>query len=65
METNMQIAKELAAAAEELISIAKPKKGQIFVLGCSTSEVLGNKIGTGGSSETAGRYYIFERSDRI
>ena len=49
----MQIAKELAAAAEELISIAKPKKGQIFVLGCSTSEVLGNKIGTGGSSETA------------
>ena len=47
METNMQIAKELAAAAEELISIAKPKKGQIFVLGCSTSEVLGNKIGTG------------------
>lgn len=40
----MQIAKELAAAAEELISIAKPKKGQIFVLGCSTSEVLGNKI---------------------
>ena len=53
METNMQIAKELAAAAEELISIAKPKKGQIFVLGCSTSEVLGNKIGTGGSSETA------------
>ena len=32
----MQIANELAAAAEELISIAKPKKGQIFVLGCST-----------------------------
>ena len=49
----MQIAKELATAAEELISIAKPKKGQIFVLGCSTSEVLGNKIGTGGSSESA------------
>ncbi len=53
METKEQIAHELALAAEELIAIAKPKKGQIFVLGCSTSEVLGNKIGTGGSSEVA------------
>ena len=53
METKEQIANELTAAAEELIEIAKPKKGQIFVLGCSTSEVVGNKIGTGGSSETA------------
>lgn len=44
---------ELTAAAEELIGIAKPRQGQIFVLGCSTSEVLGNKIGTGGSSEGA------------
>ena len=53
METKEQIVSELTAAAEELIAIAKPKKGQIFVLGCSTSEVLGNKIGTGGSSEVA------------
>ena len=53
METKEQIVQELTAAAEELIEIAKPKKGQIFVLGCSTSEVVGNKIGTGGSSETA------------
>lgn len=48
-----QIAEELTAAAEELISIAKPKKRQILVVGCSTSEVLGQRIGTGGSSETA------------
>ena len=53
MKTKEQIVSELTAAAEELIAIAKPKKGQIFVLGCSTSEVLGNKIGTGGSSEVA------------
>ena len=53
METTEQIVSELTLAAEELITIAKPKKGQIFVLGCSTSEVLGNKIGTGGSSEVA------------
>ena len=49
METKEQIVQELTAAAEELIEIAKPKKGQIFVLGCSTSEVVGNKIGTGGT----------------
>ncbi len=48
-----EAADQLAAAAEELISIAKPRKGQIFVLGCSSSEVLGAKIGTGGSSDVA------------
>ena len=47
------IVRELTAAAEELIGVAKPRRGQIFVVGCSTSEVLGNKIGTGGSSEVA------------
>ena len=47
------IVSELAAAAEELISVAQPRQGQIFVVGCSTSEVLGNKIGTGGSSQVA------------
>lgn len=47
------ILNELTEAAEELISIAKPRKGQIFVVGCSTSEVLGSKIGTGGSTELA------------
>lgn len=48
-----ELARQLAAAAEELIAAAKPKKGQIFVLGCSTSEILGSKIGTGGSCEVA------------
>ena len=47
------ITKELTEAAQELIAIAKAKPGQIFVVGCSTSEVIGNKIGTGGSSEAA------------
>lgn len=47
------IAEQIAEAAEELIDIAQPKQGQIFVLGCSTSEVVGNKIGTGGSSDAA------------
>lgn len=47
------IVQELTAAAEELIAVAQPRPGQIFVLGCSTSEVLGQKIGTGGSSQIA------------
>ncbi len=47
------VTRQITEAAEELIAVAKTKKGQIFVLGCSTSEVIGNKIGTGGSSEAA------------
>lgn len=47
------ITRQLSEAAEELIGVAKAKQGQIFVVGCSTSEVIGNKIGTGGSSEAA------------
>lgn len=33
-------------AAKELIEIAGLKRGDIMVVGCSTSEVLGEKIGT-------------------
>ena len=47
------ITKQLTEAAEELVTIAKAKPGQVFVVGCSTSEVIGNRIGTGGSSEAA------------
>ena len=48
-----QLSASVTAAAEELITVAKPKPGRIFVLGCSTSEVLGSKIGTARSPETA------------
>ena len=48
-----QIRTQLTTAAEELITAAQPRHGQIFVVGCSTSEVLGEKIGTAGSPETA------------
>ena len=33
--------------------MAKGKSGQVLVVGCSSSEVLGNKIGTGGSMKVA------------
>ena len=49
----MQLKDQVTTAAEELIQVAKPKAGQIFVVGCSTSEVLGHKIGTTGSPEAA------------
>ena len=49
-----QLEKNTIEAAEELIAAAAPKTGQIFVLGCSTSEVLGKCIGTARSPETAG-----------
>ena len=49
----MSIYEESAACAEELCEIAKLKKGDVFVVGCSTSEVLGDKIGTNSSPDTA------------
>ena len=49
-----QLAAEVSSAAEELIAAAQPKTGRVFVLGCSTSEVLGEKIGTARSPVWSG-----------
>ena len=38
---------------KEFIEKAKLKKGQLFIVGCSTSEVLGEKIGTASSYSVA------------
>ncbi len=46
-----QIKAETALAVSELCDLAGLKRGDIFVVGCSTSEVLGEKIGTGSSPE--------------
>ena len=40
-------------AALEIIEIAGLKNGQILVVGCSTSEILGSRIGTDSSPDTA------------
>ena len=42
----MQIRKEAELAAAELVEIAKLSEGQIVIVGCSTSETLGEKIGS-------------------
>lgn len=39
--------------AKEIIEIGKLTKGDILVVGCSTSEVIGSKIGTNSSPDTA------------
>ena len=50
----MSIIKEqLEQAITELFSQSNFESGDILVVGCSSSEVLGEKIGTSGSLETA------------
>jgi uncharacterized protein (TIGR01440 family) len=39
--------------AEEIIEKASLKQGQILVVGCSTSEILGDKIGSNSSPDAA------------
>lgn len=50
---NMDILNQCKNATEELIKIAKLKKGDVLVVGCSTSEVVGSKIGTNSDPDTA------------
>ncbi len=45
------------ATAREIIETAKLKKGNILVVGCSTSEVTGSKIGTNSSPDTANNLF--------
>ena len=48
-----QIYNQTKAALEELAEKAHLAPGNIVVVGCSTSEVLGAKIGTNSNPETA------------
>ena len=47
----MEITEEAYEAASQLLAAARPKKGSIFVVGCSTSEVGGERIGSFSSPE--------------
>lgn len=51
------IYQQTKAAIEELVEKAKIQPGQVVVVGCSTSEVLGAKIGTNSSPDTAGQIF--------
>lgn len=41
----------LTKAVQELVTTAKLKAGDVFVIGCSTSEVRGSRIGTDSATE--------------
>ena len=53
----MAIKDEILQAVTELFEASSPKEGQILVVGCSTSEVIGKKIGTSGTLETANELF--------
>ncbi len=48
-----KIKNEAKTAIKELLDVANLKKGDIFVIGCSTSEIIGDKIGTNSAYEIA------------
>ena len=53
-----QVRQEAANAAAQLAEVAHLHKGQIVVVGCSTSEVVGKKVGSWSTPEIANA--IFE-----
>ena len=58
-----EIKNQVEAAVTELISVAKLDDGDIVVIGCSSSEVNSQKIGTASSEETG--KLIFETAQKI
>ncbi len=44
-------------AVRELLAAAQIEKGDIFIVGCSTSEIMGERIGKGSSPEAAKAVY--------
>lgn len=54
----LEIKNQASLVANEIIEKAKLKKGNVLVVGCSSSEVLGDKIGTNSSIDVANA--IFE-----
>lgn len=53
----MDIKNQCKLAISELIEVAKLKKGNVVVVGCSTSEVVGSKIGTNSDPFTAEKIF--------
>ena len=53
----MEIKLQCEKATKELVELAKLNKGDIMVVGCSTSEVVGSKIGTNSDPNTANKIF--------
>lgn len=60
------IRKQAGDAVREIIEVAKMKKGQILVVGCSTSEICGARIGTNSNLEVAQAAFegIYEETEK-
>ena len=54
---NQSIYEQTKAAIEELCDKAKLREGNIVVVGCSTSEVIGSEIGTNSNPDVAGEIF--------
>lgn len=52
-----EITKQAAAAVSELLEAARLQKGDLFIVGCSTSEVAGERIGKGSNIDIAHALY--------
>ena len=48
-----EVKEQVRTAASGLLEVAKLRPGQVLVLGCSTSEIQGKRIGSTGSIEVA------------
>lgn len=48
----MSVQQEVRDALSELLDTASLRPGELVVIGCSSSEILGEKIGTGSSPDT-------------
>lgn len=61
-----ELKSQASAVCEEIIKTAALKAGQILVVGCSTSEILGEKIGTQSSPDAAKKVFegIFETAQK-
>ena len=58
-----EIFSQAQLAAKELVEKAELKSGDVVVIGCSTSEVIGERIGTSGTVEVAQQ--IFDGLDSV
>ena len=52
-----EITEQSKQAVTEIIEAAKLKEGALFIIGCSSSEVQGNRIGTATSTDVAKEIY--------
>ena len=48
-----ELTRQAAEAVDHLLASAEYRKGDIFIIGCSTSEIVGKRIGSASSEEAA------------